>query len=68
MNSAMIALIISILYMVLKTIIYYKENPMPNIKEGLLVFFSSLGGLYIVEQMGPSKPKVTEVFTETPSF
>lgn len=68
MNSAVIALLISILYMALKTIVYYKECPVPNLKEGILVFFSSLGGLYLVDQMGPLKPKVTEVFTETPTF
>ena len=65
MNSAIIATIISALYLLLK---YVYSRTQPNLKEGMIVFFSSLGGLYVSDQFGPPKPKVTEVFTENPSF
>jgi hypothetical protein len=65
MNNAIIATLISVLYLILK---YMYSRESPNFKEGLFVFFSSLGGLYASEQFGPPKPKTTEVFTENPSF
>jgi hypothetical protein len=49
-------------------ILHYKESPSPNIKEGILVMLSSFAGLYGTSQFGIVKPKVTEVFTETPGF
>ena len=61
----MIASLISVLYILFKYL-YSKETP--NVKEGLLVILSSLGGLYVSEHFGPSKPKPTEVFTENPAF
>jgi hypothetical protein len=48
--------------------LHYKESPSPNIKEGILVMLSSAAGLYGTSQFGMTKPKVTEVFTETPVF
>lgn len=63
-----LAVVISIIFMVLKMAIQYKESPQPNLKDGFLVFLSTLGGLYALEQFGKVTPKVTEVFTETPSF
>jgi len=68
MNSALISAMISILYVIIKMAIHYKESPTPNVKDGMLVFVSSMAGLYAVEQFGQIKPKITEVFTETPSF
>ena len=68
MNSAIISAMISILYVIIKMAVHYKESPTPNVKEGIIVFMSSMAGLYAVEQFGQIKPKVTEVFTETPSF
>jgi len=68
MNSVFISAMISILYVILKMAIHYKESPTPNIKDGMLVFVSSIAGLYAMEQFGHSKSKVIEVFTETPSF
>ena len=63
-----LAVVISVIFMLLKMAIHYKESPRPNLKEGIMAFVSSLGGLYAMEQFGKVTPKVTEVFTETPSF
>jgi len=68
MNSFLISAVIGVIYVVLKMILHYKESPSPNIKEGILVMLSSFAGLYGTSQFGIVKPKVTEVFTETPGF
>ena len=68
MNSFLISVVIGVIYVVLKMILHYKESPSPNIKEGILVMLSSFAGLYGTAQFGIVKPKVTEVFTETPGF
>ena len=63
-----LAVLISVIFTVAKMAIHYKESPRPNLKDGFLVFLSSVAGLYAMEQFGKVTPKVTEVFTETPSF
>ena len=63
-----LAVVISVIFVLLKMAVHYKESPRPSLKEGIMVFVSSLGGLYAMEQFGKVTPKVTEVFTETPSF
>lgn len=68
MNSLLVSVIIGVIYVVIKLVLNYKENPSPNIKEGILVMVSSFAGLYGTSQFGMVKPKVTEVFTETPGF
>ena len=68
MNSLLLSAMIGVIYVVIKMALNYKESPSPNIKEGILVMFSSLAGLYGTSQFGMVKPKVTEVFTETPGF
>ena len=68
MNSLLVSAIIGVIYVVIKMVLNYKESPSPNIKEGILVMLSSMAGLYGTSQFGMVKPKVTEVFTETPSF
>jgi hypothetical protein len=68
MNSLLVSAIIGVIYVVVKMALHYKESPSPNIKEGILVMLSSAAGLYATAQFGIVKPKVTEVFTETPSF
>jgi len=68
MNSLLVSAIIGVIYVVIKMVINYKESPSPNIKEGILVMLSSMSGLYGTSQFGMVKPKVTEVFTETPGF
>jgi hypothetical protein len=68
MNSFLISAIIGVIYVVIKMGLHYKESPSPNIKEGVLVMLSSFAGLYATSHFGIVKPKVTEVFTETPSF
>jgi hypothetical protein len=68
MNSLLVSAIIGVIYVVIKMVLHYKESPSPNIKEGILVMLSSMAGLYGTSQFGMVKPKVTEVFTETPGF
>ena len=68
MNSLLVSVIIGVIYVVIKMALHYKESPSPNIKEGILVMVSSFAGLYGTSQFGIIKPKVTEVFTETPGF
>jgi hypothetical protein len=68
MNSLLVSAIIGVIYVVIKMALHYKETPSPNIKEGILVMLSSMAGLYGTSQFGMVKPKVTEVFTETPGF
>ena len=68
MNSAMISAMISVFYVLAKMAIHYKEQPSPNVKDGILVFLSSMVGFYASDYLGPLKPKITEVFTETPTF
>jgi hypothetical protein len=68
MNSLLVSAIIGVIYVVIKMALHYKESPSPNIKEGIIVMFSSFAGLYGTSQFGMVKPKVTEVFTETPGF
>jgi len=68
MNSLLVSAMIGVIYVVIKMVLHYKESPSPNIKEGFLVMVSSMAGLYGTSQFGIVKPKVTEVFTETPGF
>ena len=67
MNSTLLSVLISILFVLGKMAIHYKESPSPNIKDGILVFLSSIATLYGAQQY-TIKPKVTEVFTEKPPF
>ena len=64
--NPLIAVVISVLYMVAKMAIHKEKQP--PLKDGVLVFLSSMAGLYGMEQFGKNVPKITEVFTETPSF
>ena len=64
--NPLIAVVISVLYMVIKMIMHKEKQP--PLKDGAVVFLSSMGGIYAMEQFGKTSPKITEVFTETPSF
>jgi len=68
MNYFLVSGIIGVIFVIVKMALHYKESPSPNIKEGILVMLSSIAGLYATSQFGIVKPKVTEVFTEVPSF
>jgi hypothetical protein len=68
MNSLLVSCIIGAIYVFIKMALHYKESPSPNVKEGVIVMMSSLAGLYATSQFGIVKPKITEVFTEAPSF
>jgi hypothetical protein len=67
MNSVGISFIISLIYVLAKMALQYKENPRPNVKDGVLVFLSSMAGFYATDYFS-LKPKVTDVFTEAPNF
>jgi uncharacterized protein YpmB len=67
MNTLIVACIISAIYVVVNMAFHYKESPTPNIKEGSVVLLSSMVGLHLSSQVN-LQPKVTEVFTESPSF
>jgi len=67
MNITFTAIIISVLFVLGKMAIHYKESPSPNIKDGILVFLSSLSTLYAMQQYVP-KVKITDVFLEKPNF
>lgn len=79
LNMFLIATVISITYLVAKFIemrFIEKENkPLKLLfRDALLVYFSVLTGLFILEQLGPIVQnggdinKVTPVFTDNPGF
>ena len=68
MNLGLTSAIISILYVILKMALNYKESPRPNVKECVMVFVCSLVSLYGIEQYAIAKPKITEVLTTPPDF
>jgi hypothetical protein len=68
MHSSVIACIIGILFVLVKMALNYKESPSPNFKDGALVMLCSGIVMYGANQIGIIKPKVMEVFTETPKF
>ena len=68
MNLGLTSAIISILYVILKMALNYKESPKPNVREGVMVFLCSLLSLYGIEQYGIAKPKIIEVLTTPPDF
>ena len=68
MHSSVIACLIGVLFVLVKFGLNYKESPTPNFKDGLLVMLCSGAVMYGASQYGIIKPKVTEVFTETPKF
>jgi hypothetical protein len=66
----MISSIISALFSVIKYALTYKENPKPDIKDSIIVFACSLAGLYVYDNYIDIsvKPKLSEIFTDPPSF
>jgi hypothetical protein len=67
-NYVIMASIISILFSIAK---YGLNEPRKiNVKESVIVFVSSLLGLYVYDNyIGVTvKPKISEVFTEAPAF
>ena len=69
-NYVVVSSIISALYSIIKYALTYKENPTPDIKESIIVFACSIAGLYIYDNyIGVvAKPKLSEIFTDQPSF
>ncbi len=71
MNSALVAAIVSAIFLVVKMALKYKEpNPKACIQDAVLVFASAMVGLYAYEKYvgKPVGPKVAAVFTEAPEF
>lgn len=69
-NYVVISSIISAMFSILKYALTYKENPKPDIKDSIIIFVCSIAGLYIYDNyIGVVvKPKLSEVFTDQPSF
>jgi hypothetical protein len=69
-NYIIVSSIISALYSILKYAVTYKENPKPDVKESLMVFACTIAGLYIYDNYFDvvTKPKLSEIFTDQPSF
>ena len=71
MNLALVAAIVSAVFLAVKMALHYKEpNPKAYIQDAIVVFGSALVGLYGVEKYAgkPAGPKVAAVFTEAPAF
>jgi hypothetical protein len=71
MNLALVAAIVSAVFLALKMAINYKQpNLKAYIQDAVIVFMSSMAGLYGYERyLGkPVAPKVAAVFTEAPGF
>ena len=69
-NYVVISSIISAMFSILKYALTYKENPKPDIKDSIMIFVCSIAGLYIYDNyIGVVvNPKLSEVFTDQPSF
>jgi hypothetical protein len=68
MNLGITALAIGICFVVLKFGLNYKETQTPNFKDGMLVFVSSMAGLYAIDMYSKQVEKTVEVFTNAPAF
>jgi len=68
MHYSVLACLIGVLFVVVKMGLNYKESPSPNFKDGFLVMLCSGAIMYGASKIGIIKPKVMEVFTETPPF
>ena len=67
--NAIVAGIISIIFGIIQYAIHYKNMSNFNFQNIAIVFSSSLGGLYIYENLHKANiPKFSEVFTEPPTF
>jgi hypothetical protein len=69
-NYVVVSSIISAIFSILKYSLNYKENPKPDIKDSVMIFVCSIAGLYIYDNyIGVVvKPKLSEIFTDQPSF
>jgi len=68
MNLGITAIVIGILFVMIKFAVHYKENPTPDVKDGLLATISALGGLYAIDMYSQKVSKSVEVFTDKPAF
>jgi hypothetical protein len=70
MNYILISSIIGAIFSIIKCVLKYDEPFKYDLKESVIVFASSLIGLYAYNNfvMPEIKPKISEVFTDPPSF
>lgn len=68
MNLGITAIVIGILFVLLKFGVNYKENPTPDLKDGAIAAISALAGLYAIEVYSQKVSKSVEVFTDKPAF
>ena len=69
-NYVIISSIIGVMFGILKYAVTYKENVKPDIKDSIMIFVCTIAGLYIYDNYFNvvAKPKISEVFTDAPSF
>ena len=65
-----IAVIITVLFSVIKYALTYKEHPKPNLKDSAVVFGCALASLYVYDMYIDKTvtTKVSEIFTGPPEF
>jgi len=68
MNLGLTAVVIGVLFILLKLGMHYKENQTPDFKDGALAAISALAGLYAMDIYQQKISKSVEVFTDKPSF
>jgi len=68
MNLGITAVVIGILFVIFKFGVNYKDNPTPDIKDGVIAAISALAGLYAIEVYSQKISKSVEVFTDKPAF
>jgi hypothetical protein len=68
MNLGITAVVIGILFVILKFGVNYKENPAPDLKDGAIAAISALAGLYAIDVYSQKISKSVEVFTDKPAF
>jgi hypothetical protein len=68
MNLGLTAVVIGIVFVLLKLGMHYKECQTPDFKDGALAAISALGGLYAMDMYSQKVSKSVEVFTDKPAF
>jgi hypothetical protein len=68
MNLGLTAVVIGVLFVLLKLGMHYKETQTPDFKDGALAGISALAGLYAMDMYHQKVSKSVEVFTDKPSF
>ena len=68
MNLGLTAVVIGVLFVLIKLAMHYKETQTPDFKDGALAGVSALAGLYAMDMYQQKISKTVEVFTDKPAF